>query len=208
MKYIPPKIIRKLFSETIWESCVDKILLTFDDGPTPEATPIILKKLDEYSIKAIFFCVGANVEKHPKLVKQIVGAGHIIGNHTMHHRNINLFNNSANKSIAQCSRQIMKVVGSEPLFFRPPHGRLGLRTKHLMKQNNLKNVMWSLLTYDYKNDINIVKFAVDKYLRKNSIVVLHDSIKSKLIIEEAIDLVVTKTKQNGYEFGEPSECLK
>ena len=208
IKYVPPKIIRKLFTKTIWESTVDKILLTFDDGPTPETTPIILDKLKEHSIKAIFFCVGANVEKYPDLAKQIVSAGHTIGNHTMYHRNINLFNFSANFSIDLCSQHIFNTVGNEPIYFRPPHGRIGLRTEKLMKQNNLKNIMWSLLTYDYKNDINIVKFAVDKYLRKNSIVVLHDSIKSGTIIKESIEYIVNKTKQNRYKFGEPLECLK
>ncbi len=208
IKYVPPKIMCKVFPKTIWESAVDKILLTFDDGPTPEATPIILKKLEEHSLKAIFFCVGANVKKNPELTKQILNAGHTIGNHTMYHRNINLFNYNANLSIALCSQEIFESVGNKPIYFRPPHGRIGLRTEKLMKQNNLKNVMWSLLTYDYKNDINIVKFAVDNFLRKNSIVVLHDSIKSKPIIENSIDLIVNKAKQNGYEFGEPSECLK
>ena len=51
IKYVPPKIIRKLFPNTIWESKVDKILLTFDDGPTHEATRLILDKLKEHSIK-------------------------------------------------------------------------------------------------------------------------------------------------------------
>ncbi len=208
VKYVPPKIVCKLFRRTIWESAVDKILLTFDDGPTPEVTPIILNKLKEHSIKAIFFCVGENIEKYPELVKQIVTAGHTIGNHTMYHRNINCFNNSANLSISLCSQQIFDSIGSYPIYFRPPHGRIGLRTEKLMEQNNLKNIMWSLLTYDYKNDINIVKFAVDKYLTKNSIVVLHDSIKSGSIIEESIEHIVNKANRNGYEFGEPLECLK
>lgn len=208
VRYVPPKLFQKLFPKTIWESRVDKILFTFDDGPNPATTPIILDKLNEHSIKAIFFCVGENIERYPELVKQIVNEGHLIGNHTQTHKNINFFQKEANSNIAKCSEIIKGSVGIEPSYFRPPHGRIGFRTEKLMKQNGLKNVMWSLLTYDYKNDINIVKFAVDKYLRENSIVVLHDSNKSKQIIGESIDLIMQKIKANGYETGEPAECLK
>jgi len=208
IKHVPPKITHKLFPKTIWESQVDKVLFTFDDGPNPETTPMILQKLKEHSIKGLFFCVGENIDKYPELAKQIISEGHEIGNHTQSHKNINLFNKEANSSINKCSEVIEKCVGIKPNYFRPPHGRIGLRTEKLMNQNGLKNVMWSLLTYDYKNEINIVKFAVEKYLASNSIVVLHDSIKSKQIVTEAIDFIVEKTESNGYEIGEPTECLK
>ena len=206
--YVPPKIIRILFPNTIWESKIDKILFTFDDGPNLETTPIILEKLNEHSIKAIFFCVGENVKKYPELTKRIIDEGHLIGNHTISHKNINLLNIKANSSIAECSNIIEKTTGIEPKYFRPPHGRIGLLTETLMKRNNLTNVMWSLLTYDYKSDFNIVIFAVNKYLNKNSIIVLHDSLKSEAIIEKSIDYIIEKTKQNGYEIGDPSKCLK
>jgi len=208
IKYVPPKLFQKLFPKTIWESEVNKILLTFDDGPNPKSTPIILSKLKENSIKAIFFCVGENMERYPELAKQIVDEGHMIGNHTQSHTNINFFNKEASSNIARCSEIMKGCVGIDPNYFRPPHGRIGLRTEKLVEQNGLKNVMWSLLTYDYKNDINIVKFAVENYLENNSIIVLHDSDKSSEIIGESITLIVEKIKENGYEIGEPAECLK
>ncbi|MDA3860906.1 MAG: polysaccharide deacetylase family protein [Melioribacteraceae bacterium] len=208
IKYVPPKIIHKLFPQTIWESNVNKILYTFDDGPNPESTPIILRKLKEHSIKAIFFCVGENVKKYPELIKQIVAGGHTIANHTITHQNINIFNKNASSQIEKCSNIIEEAVGVKPIYFRPPHGRIGLSIESLMKKNNLKNVMWSLLTYDYKNDFNIVSFAVDNYLKKNSIIVLHDSLKSKSIIEKSIDYVFNNARKKGYEIGEPNECLK
>ncbi|MBZ0200165.1 MAG: hypothetical protein K8H86_09880, partial [Ignavibacteriaceae bacterium] len=72
----------------------------------------------------------------------------------------------------------------------------------------LKNIMWSLLTYDYKNDINVVKFAVQKFLKDNSIIVLHDSLKSKEIIADSIELIINEAEKKGFTFGEPDECLK
>jgi peptidoglycan/xylan/chitin deacetylase (PgdA/CDA1 family) len=205
---VPPKIFHKIFPKTIWESRVDKILLTFDDGPNIETTPIILEKLKEHSLKAIFFCVGENVAKYPELVKKIIDEGHSIGNHTMFHKNINGFNKNVDDNINQCSQAIENVIGEFPKYFRPPHGRIGLQTEKILKRNGLKNVMWSLLTYDYKNDINIVKFGIENYLKENSIIVLHDSIKSKEIISDAINLVFDIANSKGFEIGEPNECLK
>lgn len=207
-KYVPPKIFHLIFRKTIWNSKVEKILFTFDDGPNPETTPMILEKLKENSIKAVFFCVGENVERYPDLAKAIIENGHTIGNHTQSHQNINLFNRNVSNSISQCSEIIQKIVGVRPKIFRPPHGRIGLLTEWILKKQNLKNVMWSLLTCDYKNDINIVKFTVQKYLKKNSIIVLHDSLKSKSIIAESIDIIVKELEKNEFVIGEPAECLK
>ena len=67
--------------------------------------------------------------------------------------------------------------------------------------------MWSLLTYDYKNDLSIVKFAVDKYLKHNSIIVLHDSNKSKNIISDSISFIADEVGKKHYQFGEADECL-
>ncbi len=63
--------------------------------------------------------------------------------------------------------------------------------------------MWSLLTYDYKNDLNLVKFAVKNYLRKDSIIVLHDSLKSKDIILDSIKFIAEEVNNKNYEFGKP-----
>ena len=67
-----------------------------------------------------------------------------------------------------------------------------------MKKHNLKNIMWSLLTYDYKNDLSFVKFATQKYLNKDSIIVLHDSNKSKNIIVDSISLCFAWIQEKKY----------
>ncbi|MCK5457074.1 MAG: hypothetical protein KAI45_08095, partial [Melioribacteraceae bacterium] len=112
------------------------------------------------------------------------------------------------EQIELCSKLLEEQSGIRPRYFRPPHGRFDLRTNMFMKRHNLTNVMWSLLTYDYKNDLNIVKFAVQNYITKNSIIVLHDSNKSKDIICASIDSIVEEVDKRGFEFGETSECLK
>ena len=61
------------------------VYLTFDDGPIPEVTPWILDLLDKHGIKATFFVVGNNVQKHPEIFRMITDRGHSIGNHTFNH---------------------------------------------------------------------------------------------------------------------------
>ena len=68
--------------------------------------------------------------------------------------------------------------------------------------------MWSLLTYDFSGDIKEVKSTVEKYLRRDSIVVLHDSLKSVNIIQDSINIILETADKNGYEIGEPEECLR
>jgi hypothetical protein len=81
-------------------------------------------------------------------------------------------------------------------------------TNKIVTGLNQSVVMWSLLTYDYKNDFNLVKFITTKFLKNNSIIVLHDSMKSKGIILDSINTIVEQAAENGFEIGEPAECLK
>jgi peptidoglycan/xylan/chitin deacetylase (PgdA/CDA1 family) len=207
--YNPPGIIKKIFPGWKWDTSNNKILLTFDDGPIPESTPIILNTLEKYKLKAVFFCVGHNIEKNPYLAKEILTCGHEIGNHTYHHRIITHLNK---KDVVNEIKSFIRLTHDKldfnPKYFRPPHGRFNLSTNKLMIELNQTVVMWSLLTYDYKNDLNLVKFTVTKFLNNNSIIVLHDSLKSKGIIPDSITKIIDQAAENGFQFGDPVECLK
>src|SRR5690554_3063451 len=64
----------------------DKTLyLSFDDGPCPITTPMVISLLERFDAKATFFCVGENVHKHPDIYKQLIERGHRVGNHSFHH---------------------------------------------------------------------------------------------------------------------------
>jgi peptidoglycan/xylan/chitin deacetylase (PgdA/CDA1 family) len=210
MKYLynPPIILKKIFSDFSWNTNNRKVLLTFDDGPNPGTTEIIIKKLSDEKIKALFFCVGDNVQKYPDLVNQIKEAGHSFGNHTFNHKILNQISDEEKDYQISSVNQLFKdQLGITLKYFRPSHGRFQLSTSSLMKKHQLKNIMWSLLTYDYKNDLSIVKFAIEKYLNHNSIIVLHDSKKSKNIISDSISLITDEVRKRNYQFGEAEECL-
>ncbi len=207
--YNPPVIVKRMFSNFQWNSVTDNILLTFDDGPNPNTTALILNELEKLSIKSIFFCVGENLERYPEIAKDILKSGHEIGNHTFSHQRITKLNQSElSKSIEKVQSIAQKKLEYQIKYFRPPHGRFNLKSNKTLSQFNLINVMWSLLTYDYKNELNIVKFALNKNLNKNSIIVLHDSDKSKDIVVDSIKAIVEEVEKKNYQIGKPSECLK
>ena len=206
--YNPPKLIKKMFRKFAWESSSDKILFTFDDGPNPGTTEIILNSLSKKNIKAIFFVVGENVKRYPELVKKILGEGHQIGNHTMRHSILTRLNkHERDEEIGEVQKILSEDFNYKVKYFRPPHGRFPLTLSKELNRFGLKNVMWSLLTYDYKNDFTVVKNSVDRYLMKNSILVFHDSRKSSVIIEDSINYAINQAEKNNFEIGRAEECL-
>lgn len=210
MKYLyNPPLVVKLFKDFFWDTSNNKLLLTFDDGPTIEATQDILNVLSEKRIKALFFCVGNNIANNHSLTKEILDGGHLIGNHTFNHKVLTKISNiEVVKEVAAFNNLMEEKYDYEVKYFRPPHGRFTISTRSILKEKKLDCVMWSLLTQDYKNDFETVKFAVKNYLKKNSIIVLHDSVKSKEIIKDSINFIVDEATKKGYIFGEPEECLR
>jgi peptidoglycan/xylan/chitin deacetylase (PgdA/CDA1 family) len=206
--YTPPFFVKSLFKEYIWESKCKKVLLTFDDGPTIESTEKIILLLNDLSIKAVFFCVGNNISSNKELTELLIKSGHSVGNHTLTHKKLLWLNSvEIQKEISMTNKILNENHNYKVDYFRPPHGLPAFGLKRILQNLNLKNIMWSLLTKDYKDDIRGVKFIVQKYLRNNSIVVLHDNKKSKDIILDSIKIVVDDASKKGFEIGVPAECL-
>ena len=207
-QYNPPFIVKRMFSDFSWNTINGKVLLTFDDGPNPDTTEMILKKLSDEKIKALFFCVGENVRKYPDLVKQIKDEGHTFGNHTFNHKILRTISaDEKDSQISETNKIFEEQLGLKLKYFRPAHGKFQISTSIFLRKYGLKNVMWSLLTYDYKNDLSIVKFATQKYLKNNSIIVLHDSNKSKNIISDSISYIAEEVRKRDYQFGVTEACL-
>ena len=207
-QYDPPFILKQILPDFQWDSRVDKILLTFDDGPVSGITDNILIKLNDFNIKAAFFCVGNNILKNSSLASEILKEGHIIGNHTFNHSRLTSPEFDDYAEIDRFNELAKEKLGYEVKYFRPPHGRFNLSTGKLLKKKKLTNVMWSLLTYDFRGNPSLVKNSVVRYLKKNSIIVLHDSLKSRDIILDSISFIADEVSGKGFRFGEPAECLK
>ncbi len=135
--------------------------------------------------------------------------GHIIANHTMNHKLLTRLNREESIEEIGAFNDMMKEKFNYDLkYFRPPYGRFNLKTNGILNELNLKCVMWNLLTYDFENNFEKVKYAIENYLNKNSIIVLHDSLKSSDIIEDSLNYTIDQISKKGFEFGEPEDCLK
>lgn len=175
--------MKLIFPRLVWNVPNDShVFLTFDDGPHPVATPKVLEVLDHFGIKATFFCVGENAQKYPEIMRDIERAGHGIGNHTYHHENGWKTNHEAYISSIKKTR---KVINSR--YFRPPYGRINLRSISRLKNEGYEIIMWSWLSKDYNTRVsNNSILSAAKRIKAGDVLVFHDSTKTQHRIEELL----------------------
>jgi len=194
-----PDLLRPLLGKLTWrrDPSSKVIYITFDDGPVPEVTPLVLDLLDKYNIKATFFCVGDNVRKHPEVYAEVVGRGHKTGNHTFNH--IKGFSFSEDEYVANVEKAA-EYIDSE--LFRPPYGRIK-RSQIKRLQSRYEIIMWDLITYDYDRKLSKESILrnVKHYSRNGSIVVFHDSIKAKDNMFAVLPMAIEYWNSQGYTYG-------
>jgi peptidoglycan/xylan/chitin deacetylase (PgdA/CDA1 family) len=197
-KHTIPSIFPLIAPNVTWKvKTNDKVLyLTFDDGPHPTITPMVLSILEEYNAKATFFCVGDNVSKYPAIFNQIMSKGHAVGNHTFNH--IKGWQ-STNDAYIDNIKKAAEVIPSN--LFRPPYGRIKPSQIKLLK-NDYHIVMWSILTRDYDKSLN--PHTALKYLNKltkpGDVVVFHDSEKAKQNMLVMLKGMLQHFHQQQYQF--------
>jgi peptidoglycan/xylan/chitin deacetylase (PgdA/CDA1 family) len=197
-RYTTPKFIKLLFPSLIWElpNNANKIYLTFDDGPHPRITQLVLDILKTNQAKATFFCVGDNVSKYPEMAKQIISDGHSIGNHTFHH---------VKGWDTPTAEYVDEVKSCDSLMatklFRPPYGRITPKQIRVLSEQ-YQIVMWDILTRDYEADLSIVKAfeAFTKAIKSGSIIVMHDSEKAEKQMLTLLPMILEYGRKQGFIF--------
>jgi peptidoglycan/xylan/chitin deacetylase (PgdA/CDA1 family) len=159
------------------EAAEQAIVLTFDDGPSPGSTPLLLDLLARYNLQATFFVIGQQAEQYPELIRQIIAAGHGVGNHSWRHDNLLMFRSVSD--LAADIRQTQEVLaeqGIRPLVFRPPVGVTGPRLGPVLGDQGLVAVNFSCRLWDHGNrKIDNLAARGLKRLRSGDIILLHDS---------------------------------
>lgn len=193
-----PFFLRWYYPNVIWNKSRQdkKLYLTFDDGPIPEITPWILDTLNQYHVKATFFCVGENIKKHPDIFDRLIREGHQVGNHTFNHlKGWNHSDEEYLENVQQCHE-----LTASPLF-RPPYARA--KKSQLKKlESDFQIIYWDVLSGDFDTRITAEKCFqnVINYTKNGSIIVFHDNIKAIPRVKFALPKVLEYFLAKGYTF--------
>ncbi|NML51559.1 glycosyltransferase [Streptomyces sp. R302] len=193
------------------------VVLSFDDGPSPEWTPKILDVLEAHDVHAVFFVTGAMTTRHPELIRQIVAGGHEIGVHTFTHPDL-VYQSEARISweLAQTQLALAGVAGIHSALFRPPYssdasalddwnypvikyvGSRGYLTAFIDRDTD----DWKLPGVDA-----IVEAAMPRKPGAGELVLLHDAGGDRTETLAALEQIIPKLKGEGYRFATVSEAL-
>ncbi len=187
----------------------DKICyLTFDDGPNPPYTSLILDILKKERIKATFFVCGQNAKEHPKTIKKIASEGHTIGNHSHYHRFLPTLIGAIYKETIETQKIIEDLVPQKEKLFRSPWLMAPFWLKHRLKKKGFK-IIEGIVGGDWKTTITPEEIT-DKILsqtKNGTIIILHDGHNTNKNAKrpqtvKALEQIIKKLKRNGFSFGE------
>jgi peptidoglycan/xylan/chitin deacetylase (PgdA/CDA1 family) len=175
---IIPTLIIRLFGIGVYKRGTGEqpIALTFDDGPDPEFTPLLLDLLKKYNIKGTFFVLGRKAEKYPDLIQRMHNEGHLVGIHNYEHwSNALMSPKRVREQVNKTANVINRIIGEKAFYYRPPWGVINLFDFFLMKQ--FRMILWSVIVGDWKSSggKQKIKQRLLSKLRGGAVIVLHDS---------------------------------
>lgn len=185
------------------------IALTFDDGPWPKTTEMILDTLKENDIKATFFVVGQHLKSRPELAPKIVDGGHVLANHTWNHPTYKMGKEQAESEVGRTAELIYELTGMTTTLFRPPGGVLNNGLADFVKNRKHVVVMWSADSVDWHymsaQEItnNVVRRATN-----GGIVLLHDGGGPRMHVVKALPQIIEQLTKQGYKFVTVPELLE
>ncbi|WP_378187694.1 polysaccharide deacetylase family protein [Aquimarina sp. W85] len=171
------------------------VAITFDDGPNTN-TLAILDILQKFNVRATFFCIGKQVEKHPDIAKKIIEQGHIIANHTQTHAQwIDLYGTQRFiDEIVMADQIIEKYTGKIPLLFRPPYGVTNPQIARAVNYTQHKVIGWNKRSFDTTiPSANVILKKITKNLKSGDVILLHDT---KLITVGVLEQLLLFIKTN------------
>jgi peptidoglycan/xylan/chitin deacetylase (PgdA/CDA1 family) len=184
------------------------VALTFDDGPSPEFTPVLLDVLRDLDVRGTFFVLGQQARAHPDLVQRMRAEGHGIGSHSRSHASF------ATSDAATITEEIegglvdlQLVLGRRTRLFRPPNGHVDLRVAAAMRRARLDSWLWTIDTQDYEPGQS-VDHVVDRCrgIRERDVVLLHVGMAGvpdatdRTVTLEAVPRIVELARARGLDF--------
>ncbi|WP_042461970.1 polysaccharide deacetylase family protein [Neobacillus dielmonensis] len=151
-----------------------QVAFTFDDGPDPNYTPILLDLLKKNGVNATFFVVGAKAEKQPELIRRMHQEGHLIGIHNYVHQSNWLMSPwKVHKGLEDTAKIIETITGVRPVYYRPPWGMLNLFD--FVKKSRYQIILWSIMAEDWRTSGGSEKIKNRlANIKGGDVILLHD----------------------------------
>ena len=197
------KLQRLVFPTLIWKVNSEFVYLTFDDGPDPTATPIVLDCLDAEGVKGTFFLTGTNVIEYPEIVRDISKRGHAIGLHSFTHSRRPALSKRHSAEEIVSTREAIAATGVTPAqMFRPPYGFFTWNTLSAARELQHRIIMWTTLSGDFHQswkDTRIVSTSLSR-LVQGAILVFHDNLSTRPRVGRVLREVILRVKDRGFAF--------
>ena len=185
-----------------------RIALTFDDGPDEDSTPAVLDALDVAGVKATFFVVGEQLERHWRIARDAAARGHELALHGFAHpHHDELSPAAARDEVARGVGAFEAALGHRPRHFRPPYGRFAEASYEACARFGLTPVYWSAWGMDWEpiGPDRIADLAC-RDLDDGMVLVLHDSPRSAARESaaptvEALPAILEHTTKMGVSLG-------
>jgi peptidoglycan-N-acetylglucosamine deacetylase len=184
------------------------IALTFDDGPYPVFTPMLLDVLRDLHVPATFFLIGRDAQQWPEITRRIEADGNEIADHTYSHPNLDEESNATVRSEILEGRDVLWQLTHDPAvrtLMRPPHGRYTERTLQVVQSLGYSAVLWTDDSGDWRTlTVEQIERHMIEHATAPEIVLLHSG---KLATIEAMPTIVEHFKRAGYRFVTVSALL-
>ncbi len=171
--------------------------------------------MEQRQVKATFFMVAENAEKHPELVAKIAAQGHEIALHALKHRDfLKLSLAEQQKDIAAGKRILEKLSGQKITLMRPPHGFRDWAVIDTLQKNGLTAVNWSVIPRDWTNPgVSVIVDRIMEQLHPGAIILLHDGDSPKYVASreetiQAVSVIIDKLCAEGYNFVTVNELMQ
>jgi peptidoglycan/xylan/chitin deacetylase (PgdA/CDA1 family) len=153
-----------------------RIALTYDDGPTPGVTDLILKDLAKRNLHATFFMIGRKAAEYKSLAAEVAAAGHELANHTWSHPRLDRLSDAGvHAELQKCQDILAEISGKAPVWFRPPYGAFRKKQGCIPKSKDLGVTYWSVDPRDWaRPGAARVIHTIDREVFPGAIILLHD----------------------------------
>jgi peptidoglycan-N-acetylglucosamine deacetylase len=192
-----------------------QLALTYDDGPNDPHTQRLLEVLTRHEVHATFFLIGRYVQQRPDIVRDLVKAGHVVGNHTFTHPFLTFKGARELKSqLEHCDHALTDAAGEHSKLFRPPFGGRRPAVLRIARRMGLEPIMWNVTGYDWNApSAEHIERKVTSQVRGGDVVLLHDGGHREFGADRSYtitttDRLISRYKSEGYEFVTIPEMMR